>query len=553
MAGNPLLPADPSQVPYGQLADFAAGEQQRQAALTAEPALAHTATPAPSYGSVLTATPPEPQSGIGLRGPSAFPQAPGTNPVDQAIVNHATGSRDESYQDGTILAALALANRQGGGQAKVGESQTMGSQGMAVTPEMTQTRKEARAHSEQAAELRGAQGAAAEGRAGEIAQVIQQRAAATAELNAAQEKALAEQQANLEKMRVEQEKLRSEYVQQAKSLNPDRLLSTGGNRAVAAISVALGALGSAFTKGPNFALDIINSAIDRDYQSQKDRLGASRENLSLSQQSMNQVRQMYSDSNAQAAAHRANMLTVYADKIGELAARHGGAVERENGQIMQQTALAQAAADDLKAQQIQARTNTNSVTQQFSAAPTGAAAVKGILEVEKLAAETKDARDKAYGPKVSEQDRGEAVKVKEKFADAYTLMEQLEELRKLNANPGTRNFNALRDTLISKIAQKQANVNSGQSVTNEEREEYRKQLVGAWHTVTEGGYNALVDQAKLDMMRNLRGHLGRVTQPQLQQDVLNASRLDADTMRAIQSGQYTGQNQAEALGGTVRQ
>lgn len=42
-----------------------------------------------------------------------------------------------------------------------------------------------------------------------------------------------------------------------------------GARALAGISVALGSIGSAFTKGPNYALDIINKAIDDDLALQR--------------------------------------------------------------------------------------------------------------------------------------------------------------------------------------------------------------------------------------------------------------------------------------------
>jgi hypothetical protein len=42
-----------------------------------------------------------------------------------------------------------------------------------------------------------------------------------------------------------------------------------GQKLSAGIGVALGSLGAAFTKGPNFAMDIINKAIDQDFEAQR--------------------------------------------------------------------------------------------------------------------------------------------------------------------------------------------------------------------------------------------------------------------------------------------
>lgn len=67
-------------------------------------------------------------------------------------------------------------------------------------------------------------------------------------------------------------------------VDADRILGDTGNKVLAAISMALGAFGSAFTGGPNQAMQIIDSAIKRDIEAQigrrqalKDRVGQARQ------------------------------------------------------------------------------------------------------------------------------------------------------------------------------------------------------------------------------------------------------------------------------------
>jgi hypothetical protein len=68
-----------------------------------------------------------------------------------------------------------------------------------------------------------------------------------------------------------------------------------GARVLGAISIALGAAGAALTKGPNYALEIIDRAIERDYQRQRDSIMKQKEAVTEARFGVEAARQARAD------------------------------------------------------------------------------------------------------------------------------------------------------------------------------------------------------------------------------------------------------------------
>lgn len=130
--------------------------------------------------------------------------------------------------------------------------------------------------------------AAEDAAAQEVAAAVQAEAVAGAQAREQQAQALETEAARIETAARDQrarEEQRREIERRADSdterglrdfmamrTDPDRIWHEGGTgaRITAAIGVAMGAFGSGLTGAPNFALQIINSAIERDMEAQRD-------------------------------------------------------------------------------------------------------------------------------------------------------------------------------------------------------------------------------------------------------------------------------------------
>lgn len=77
----------------------------------------------------------------------------------------------------------------------------------------------------------------------------------------------------------------------AKEVDPDRRWKSmgGGSKAGTVISLMLGAMGAAFTKGPNYALEQYERSIDRDIDAQKTEIAKSRDAIGLKNNMMSQL------------------------------------------------------------------------------------------------------------------------------------------------------------------------------------------------------------------------------------------------------------------------
>jgi hypothetical protein len=108
----------------------------------------------------------------------------------------------------------------------------------------------------------------------------------------------------------------------------------------AAIAVGLGALGASLpaqyggTGGPNVALQIIDKAIDRDIQAQRDDIANQRAGVGIQMNLLSQMRQQYGDERQAESAARVVMLETFKMKLLETAAQSGSAKVEANAQVL---------------------------------------------------------------------------------------------------------------------------------------------------------------------------------------------------------------------------
>lgn len=141
----------------------------------------------------------------------------------------------------------------------------------------------------QAAVLEGAKTGAA--KAAEMATVREQSIAHQKELDAQAANDELVQQNRIEGAVIEQRKMLDDLSKSKK--DPDRIWKERGTgaRIAAAIGMALGAFGAALTGGRNGAMDIVNSAIDRDLDAQESEIQVKRDKINIQGNLIAQIRQ----------------------------------------------------------------------------------------------------------------------------------------------------------------------------------------------------------------------------------------------------------------------
>lgn len=110
-----------------------------------------------------------------------------------------------------------------------------------------------------------------------------------------------------------------------RQVDPDRYFGRhAGGRMSAALAVALGAIGSSLTGGPNQALQIINAAIDRDIQAQEHDIQNARSAANMQGMALSQFRSILGDEEAAKAATRAAHLQSFLTRLdGQMAYAQG--------------------------------------------------------------------------------------------------------------------------------------------------------------------------------------------------------------------------------------
>ncbi len=110
-------------------------------------------------------------------------------------------------------------------------------------------------------------------------------------------------------------------IQNAK-IDPDRFYGGSvGKRVLAGISIALGSFGSALTGQRNYALDIINKAIDDDIAAQREGIQKLGAQASLQRQFMQDIRQRFQDEDQAQLAQTAALIEATQMKIKQITDR----------------------------------------------------------------------------------------------------------------------------------------------------------------------------------------------------------------------------------------
>jgi hypothetical protein len=133
----------------------------------------------------------------------------------------------------------------------------------------------------------------------------------------------------------------------AQSIDPDRWYrdssgGTFGRRLGASIALALGAFGAAFTKGPNYAMQIIQSAIDRDLMSQRAEMAKKQGAVGQAQNAVGMARASFQDVEARGHAERAAELARAGRMIDISRAQSGSRESMANAESLKAQIAAEA-------------------------------------------------------------------------------------------------------------------------------------------------------------------------------------------------------------------
>jgi hypothetical protein len=123
----------------------------------------------------------------------------------------------------------------------------------------------------------------------------------------------------------------TEATEAAANLDGNRLMH-GGTGVLMTIGMALGAFGASIAKTPNFAVTIVQNALDRDLESQKENVRGKREAVSFARDIYDGFRAAGRDELESKMATRAVMFEAYATKIDAMSAQKKSGQERAAGE-----------------------------------------------------------------------------------------------------------------------------------------------------------------------------------------------------------------------------
>lgn len=324
-----------------------------------------------------------------------------------------------------------------------------------------------------------------------------------ADQNAKLATARADAQQKLEALQGSLDKQRDDFVKTAAKVDPNRMLKSGGNQVMAGLAVALGAFGSAFTHGPNYALQIVNDSLNRDLEAQKAGVEAKREGLSLAQQAYAQKAQLFENKIAAQQAAKADVYDAYAAFMDEHSKRLAGT---------QQGVAAQQSADAFRAEGLAQRQNALALEAQTLNAKLvrTVGATPSSLDRMAKAAEAKLKIDKAFGggtTNIPPQDRNLANKNIGQIGELASSLREIQNLSKENEN--------------SNVLSRTLGVGEGRTQNRAEEiavQNYTKAMTGSQHSDAEMARYAKVfnagftaDQKNVGLHQLTNNGVGRAT------------------------------------------
>jgi len=145
----------------------------------------------------------------------------------------------------------------------------------------------------------------------------------------------------------------------SQEVDPDRLYEEKGvgGRIASALAVGLGAIGSAMTGGPNIALQIVQDAIDRDIEAQRENIGRGERDVERQRGAIAMMRDEFGDAEQREAAARAALWTDAERRVAAASQYAQGEAEQANAQQMLAGIQRQRAATEIQFQQASERAN----------------------------------------------------------------------------------------------------------------------------------------------------------------------------------------------------
>lgn len=220
-----------------------------------------------------------------------------------------------------------------------------------------------------------------------------------------------------------------------------------GRKVGAALAVAFGQLGASMTGGRNTALDIINSAMDKDIQAQADAIAGARHDIDTEESSLAQRRADFGDMETAKLAEKSRMLEHFATQVEQVTASTSN--ERANANAQQTLAAVRQQQAGIEDQIIQ---RNLAGAQQSIAARTSIQASRESnaiqrehLEVARLAAGAKSGQGQIPGLVGRPVDQQAITKAAEVKASADNMRSLVDEARKLYAEHGHESWGKVKE------------------------------------------------------------------------------------------------------------
>jgi hypothetical protein len=175
---------------------------------------------------------------------------------------------------------------------------------------------------EQGAQALEKQGAASAALQDQIAGELRAKSDVAARWAAEETKRQAERQEDGKRFQAEIAQKQNDATEAAANLDGNRLMQ-GGSGVLMMLGMAAGAFGASLTKTPNFALTIVQNALDRDLEGQRENVRGKREAVSFAREMYQGFRDQGRDELESRMATRAAMYEAVATKVDALAQQAG--------------------------------------------------------------------------------------------------------------------------------------------------------------------------------------------------------------------------------------
>lgn len=249
------------------------------------------------------------------------------------------------------------------GKVKLGTTSSNSSTRQASSPEIRASRAE---EDRLNAEMAARQTELATARKADALDKSEQITSRVADLEtrfAEKQQAIAQNAADMEELRGDVTRKSAQYQKAAADLDGRRLLK--GREWIGGLAMAFGAYGATLGKTQNFAMQILEDAMDRDFATQKTQLDAKKEDITLARQIYNDHREQFRDDMAARSMAKADMLEIVAAKADARAQKMQGTEAEAQTLQVRDAALERAAEKRTTAYEREAGTRNAATTVSY--------------------------------------------------------------------------------------------------------------------------------------------------------------------------------------------